>query len=155
MDSTIRAVRAISALLFQRIFRVVIIVIGIVVAIIWIGVIVLAAKVSGWWLLSLIVVAPLSLILAAICLALWALSNRLLPRKMTTEERGVIYGFTDKIIRVAETRSTPVPVLAFLIAKDVVRGKGSSYVSNLLNDTTSLKGDFASIRQMFDAKSIV
>lgn len=155
MDSTIRAIRAISALLFQRIFRIIAIVVAIIVALIWLAIIVLAIKVSGWWLMTLIIVAPLTLIIAAIGLALWALSNRLLPRKLTGQERSTVYGFTDKIMQIAETRATPVPVLAFLIAKDVVRGKGSSYVSNLVSDTTSLKGDFAEIRRMFETKTLI
>ena len=57
-------------------------------------------------------------------------------------------------MRVAEVRATPLPWMFVLIAKDVIRGKNSSYLETVVNDTTSLKQTFLNIRALFEVKNL-
>jgi hypothetical protein len=154
MNASFRALRAITAILFQRIFK----------PVAWIGVgilVVLFALViylGDWvhpaWFLLFIILIPLAFIATAIALALWYLSRRLLPRPLSSSERGILLSFADKILKIVEVRATPVPLLVAMIAKDVIRGRNSSYIEELVRDSSSLKSDFQTAKRMFETKTL-
>ncbi len=149
MTPYIQALRAITATVFRRLFRPILWVLSGVAIILLLGVIALGIWVNTWWLLLLIILIPLVLIAGGILVLLWWLSGKLLPRHVSVSEQQQLLGFADKLIRFAELRSTPLPVMAALIAKDVVRGKKSSFVEDLINDSKGLKGDVTALRDMF------
>jgi hypothetical protein len=154
MHQTVSTFRAITAVLFQRIFRPVIwvgtmVIIGLYILTIYLGV-----AVHGLWWLLLIVLIPGTVLLGGISTALWFLANQLLPRPLQSHERRQLLGFADKIIRIAEVRATPIPVLVFLVAKDVIRGRRSTYVEEVIEDSKSLKDDFVAARTLFEKKPI-
>ena len=150
MQPTIDALRAITALVFQRILTPILWGIGGVIVAIYFLIIYLSGWVHPLWWLLLIILIPLTLIITGLTFIVWTLSSRLIPRPMTNEERKQLTEISDRIIRVAEVRATPIPVLLFLIAKDVIRSKKSSYIESVVKDTTSLKQDFTTVRQMFN-----
>ena len=154
MHQTVSTFRAITAVLFQRIFRPVIwvgtmVIIGLYIVTIYLGV-----AIHGLWWLLLIVLIPGTVLLGGISTALWFLANQLLPRPLQSHERRQLLGFADKIIRIAEVRATPIPVLVFLVAKDVIRGRRSTYVEEVIEDSKSLKDDFVAARTLFEKKPI-
>ena len=149
MNPYIRALRAITATVFQRVYRPFAWVIGGIFLIMYLLIIWLALAVSPWWWIGLAVLAPLTIIVGVVMFVLWTLSNRLQPRRLQKHERQSIQRFTDRILRVAEVRATPVPILVALIAKDVIRDKKSTFIEETINDTTGLKQDFAAIRDLF------
>lgn len=155
MNSYVKAIRAITGTFFQKLFVPIAVVIGIIMALLWALTIYLGIAVDPLWFLLLVLIVPLSIFIAAISSALWFLSGKLLPRRMTHTEKQQITSFTDKIVRLVETRATPVPILAAMVAKDVMRGKGSAQIESLINDSKSLKGDFIAIRDMFGEKTLV
>ncbi len=148
MQPTFNAMRAITFVLFRRIFLPIAWIVGGILATVWGSIIALALLVHSSWLWAFVIIIPVTLVALAILWATWLASGRLAPKSMTRDERKFIQGFSDKVIRIAETRATPLPVIALLIAKDVARGKKSSYVESLIADTKSLKGDFEVIRRM-------
>lgn len=149
MTPYIRALRAITATVFQRVYRPTVWVIGGSLVLLWIGIIILASSVTPWWLVFLVILIPLTLVATVLAVVLWLLSQRLFPRHLTRGERSKILEFSDKILRVAEIRATPVPIIVALIAKDIFRGKKSSYLEGIISDSTSLRDDFTTIRDMF------
>ena len=149
MTAYIRALRAITATVFQRVYRPLVWVIGGILLTAWIVLILLGSQVSAWWFILLIVFVPLTIIVVGIAIVLWLLSQRLFPRHLAKEERVKILQFSDKLLRVAELRATPMPLMVAMIAKDLVRGKKSSYIEGVITDSTSLKHDFVAIRDLF------
>lgn len=154
MYQTISAIRAITAVLFQRIFAPVMWVGGGVVVALYILAVYLSLSVHPLWWLLFVALIPLTIVLAALAATLWFLSNRLLPRPLLRGERQQLLGFADKIIRIAEVRATPLPVLVFLVAKDIVRGRRSSYVEEIIDDSKSLKDEMIAARALFERKTL-
>ncbi|HPQ82635.1 MAG TPA: hypothetical protein PL191_02735 [Candidatus Saccharimonas sp.] len=123
MSPYILALRAITATVFQRVYRPVVWVVSALLVVIFVIVVLLAALYSPWWLVALLIIIPLGLVFALIATVLWIASKKLLPRSIDNTERKQITKFSDKIMRVVEVRATPFPVMAAFIAKDIVRGK--------------------------------
>lgn len=149
MTPYIQALRAITYTTFRAFFVPLVWVVGGIFGALLVIAVLLAALHSSWWLLGLVVIIPLGIACLVIGLVLWFLAKRLEPRALTDSERQHIRDFTGKIMRLVEVRATPPPVIVFLIAKDVIRGRRSGYVEGLLKDSGSLKGDFERIVGMF------
>ena len=149
MTPYIRALRAITATVFQRVYRFVAAIIAIILLLLWVLSLYLELAVSGWWFLLFAILVPLTIIVVVIATILWLLSQRLLPRTLEKAEKAEVLAFSDKILRVAEVRATPLPIMLFLIAKDIVRGKKSSFVEGVIADSSSLKADFTKIKDRF------
>ncbi len=149
MTPYIRALRAITATVFQRVYRPVVWVIGGILFVLVVVTTILGITVNAWWFMLYIALLPLTLIAVLAAVVLWLLSQKLQPRVITRAERQTIHAFSDKVLRVAEVRSTPWPIMALLVAKDIARGKKSSYIENIINDSSSLKQDFVAIRNLF------
>ena len=152
MKANIQAFRALTAVIFQRLFTPLVWIVGGAIVILYSLTIYLGGWVHPLWWLLLVVLTPLTLIFTALGAAVWYLSTRLIPRPLSKTERARIDQAADKVIRVAEVRATPVPLLLVLIARDIIRGKNSSYIESVVNDTTSLKHDFFAARELFDPK---
>ena len=154
MNASIALARSLTSIVFRRMLRVATWVVIAIFAVLFTIVVVLAVRVSSWWLLTLIVLVPITFIALSIGVALWYLTRRLMPRPLLPSEHATLSHLADKILRLLEARSTPVPLIMFFIAKDVVRGKGSRYIDDLVADTTSLKHDVFSAREIFTKKDL-
>lgn len=150
MSPYILALRAITATVFQRVYRPVVWVVSTLLVVIFVIVVLLAALYSTWWLVALLIIIPLGLVFVLIATVLWIASKKLLPRSIDRAERKQITEFSDKIMRVVEVRATPFPVMAAFIAKDIVRGKKSSYIEGIIDDSKTLKSDFTAIKALFE-----
>lgn len=149
MTPYIQALRAITFTTFRALFIPAAWIVGGSLVVLVILDILLAVMYSTWWLLFLIILIPLVLLALVIGAILWAIARRMAPRALSPEERRCITTFTDKLKRIAEARATPLPIIVILIAKDVVRGKKSDYLENMINDSTTLKQDFMEITALF------
>jgi hypothetical protein len=105
---------------------------------------------SNWWLLMLILLLPLTAVLFGITLVLRYVLRRILPRKLTAQERHQLEAFSDKLFSVAERGRTPYFILVFLVAKDVIRGRESAFLRSLIGDSRELMKDFASLQRLFE-----
>lgn len=149
MNSTIRAIRALTAWQFRRILTVLIgAVIGVLI-LLWLAMILAAWFWTAWWLVFLIVLVPVTLVAAALGAGGWWLSGRMLPRHLSRDEKQHIDQFNDKLFGLVEEARTPLPILGILFGFDVVRGRGSSRITAAVEKSSSLKGDFEQIRRMF------
>jgi hypothetical protein len=149
MNSHVKALRAITAVFFQKVFRPTAWIVGGLLLLAWGLLIYLGGWVHPLWFVVTIILLPVTILAVAVSLGLWVLSKKLLPRKLSHEERRVVHQFTDKLLRLAEVRATPFPILAFLIAKDVVRKRKSEYIESAVQDATSLASDFNAISKLF------
>lgn len=149
MNSTIRAVRALTAWQFRRIFRVLIGAIVGVLMVLWLAMILAAWYWTAWWLIFMILLLPVSLVVLALGIGGWWLSGKVLPRHLSRDEKQHIDHFNDKLFGLVEEARTPVPILGILFAFDVMRGRGNSRIQAAVENSASLKGDFEQIRRMF------
>lgn len=150
MGSNISAARAITGVTFQRVFRPAVLFVGTFLAILYILITIAAVKISMWWLIFLIVLVPATLVIAAIAWLLWKISESVAPRKITKNEKKDINEFIDSLLGIWEVKSTPMPLVAFLIGKDLIRRRKSTYIEEIVNNSRSLKTDFAQIAKMFE-----
>lgn len=151
--ASLDTLRALSALFLLRILRPVLFMVTLLTIAGYILTIMLSLSFSGWWLLLLLVLVPFTVVFLLIGLVLWLLLQRLLPRKLTSRERSQLNGFTEQLFTIAEKTKTPYPILLFLVGKDVLRGKESSYLRGLIGDSRSLLKEFSDVQALFQKKS--
>ena len=149
MEPTVAAVRAITGVYFQRILLIVISLTVTTLLGVYLLLGYLAAALTPWWWIFLLVLVPITLIVTAIGAVLWFASSRLLPRRMDRSEKTFVYHFGQKLARVIGEERLPYPIMMFFIVKSVMRGKGSDLFKKALADAPSLRQDFRRITRMF------
>ena len=149
MNTSLLALRAITAVTFRRLLKWVSIVAAIILAAVWAGMLVLVIFINPWWWLMTVILVPATLVLTLLATLLFALTKRLVPRKLSKEESAKVHHFTSTLLGLAEVRATPWPVLAFLIGKDIIRGRQSTFIESTISDAKGLRGQFDAIRSMF------
>ncbi|MBC7764180.1 hypothetical protein H7Y29_00535 [Microbacteriaceae bacterium] len=154
MNTSISAVRALTSVTFQQMLKPASWIAFVVFLLLHIIVLYVAFNVSAWWLLLLAVIIPVMLIVCGILAAFWYLARRLMPRPLLPSEAATVSTMVGKVFRLLEARSTPLPIIMFFIAKDVMRGKGSSYLETIITDGKGLKDDFASVKSIFEQKTL-
>lgn len=150
MNTSILALRAITAEYFGRPLRfITATVVGILASltalIVW-----LAVRVDDLWWFGLAVIVPLALVACGVLVLLHFLARRLAPRRLTRNERRAVKGFTDKISGLIERAGTPLPLTGLMVAKDVVRGRESRLIREFIDNSSTLRQDFTALRTLFD-----
>lgn len=152
MKPQINAARAISGITFQRIFKPIAIVVLVITLLLYGLLFFLASEVSMLWLIFLIVMIPATIVISAISFALWKLSQTILPRKLNRTESTQINNFVNSLISTNDLRTTPPPLIAIRIGKDLFRKQKSSYLDEVIGNSRALKGDFDKIVKLFNDK---
>lgn len=147
--ASLDAFRALSALFLLRILHPTIVMIGIVLAALYTLTIFLTLSFSNWWLLTFVILIPLTAVILIGGYILLHLLHKLLPRKLSPAERAKLQKFTETLWGVAEQARLPYPVLLFLVAKDVLRGKESKFLRKLVGDSRGLMKEFGEIQSLF------
>lgn len=147
--ASLDALRALSALFLLRVLRPALFMVAVLMIAGYTLTIMLTLSFSSWWLLLLFVLIPLTLMFLVLGTVVWFLLQRILPRKLSSQERSRLNGFTEQLFAIAEKTKTPYPILLFLVAKDVVRGKESSFLRGLIGDSRTLMKDFGDIQALF------
>lgn len=141
--------RVLSALLLKRLLRPVLIILVITGVALYVLTAFLALSFSAWWWLLLLIFIPVTVFLGLLVYLLWFLFGKLLPRKLSKPEQQKLNGFIETLFSLAERSKTPYPILLFLIAKDVIRGKESSFLRDLIGDSKKVTQEFEQIRTLF------
>lgn len=150
MSNHTAAIRVITAVYFRRLllyglgFLAVysFIVIGITVL--------LATQVSIWWWLLLIIFLPPVIVLTIFAGVLWAISSRLLPRKLSRRETIRVRHFTGTLFGLMETAHTPYPLLLVIVGKDILRGRPNAFLKETIMNSRELKSGYGEINKMFE-----
>lgn len=101
-----------------------------------------------WWLL-LVIFIPLLLLGLVVYLAARFIAGRLYSKKLTKQQKVALNGFTDKTLRILEARSIPPFLIAGIVIKDLIVHRNLKSLKSLLEDTTTLRADFAKLEQEF------
>lgn len=143
------ALRALSALFLYRALQPVLIMSVILLAAAFVTMILLALSFSNWWWLLLILLLPLTLVFVILCYLMWSMIQKLMPRKLTPNEREQLQNFIGKLFGIADRGSLPYPVLLFLVGKDVIRGRESRFINTLIGNSKALTHEFSDIQELF------
>lgn len=146
---SISALRALSALFLYRALQPILVMSLILLGAAFVTMVLLALSFSNWWWLLLLLLLPLTFVFVVLCYMMWHALSKLLPRKLSTDERERLRDFNDKLFRIADRGRLPYFVLVFLVAKDVVRGKESQFLNNLIGDSQALTQEFGDIQGLF------
>jgi len=148
-SSTIDALRALGALALRQLLRPVAVMAAILLAASYALMVFLSLSFSAWWWLLLIILFPVTFICLVIAGIAWLLTERLLPRRLTRDERRQLLSFTSKVTSLAERGRLPFPLLLVVLARDVVWGRESSYLRSIIGDSKQLTREFHDIRELF------
>ncbi len=149
MNPAIKTLRAVTAVFFMNQLKPLITIVALVAGLLIVAVLALAVLVDAWWLLIFIVLIPLALGLLIIGLVLWFACQRLLPRKLTKEERVATSSFVSEVEEIVGHVRGGMPGLMYQIAKDLLFSRGSLPLQQIINNSRNLHGDFASLQQLF------
>ncbi len=141
--------RILSALLLKRLLKPVLVIGAFIGLALYTLTVFLAISFSTWWLLALVILVPITVFLILLASLIWFLLGKLSPKKLSKPEQQKVDGFIDTLFSLAERSKTPYPVLLFLIAKDVIRGKESSFIRDLIGDSKKVTKEFEEIRTLF------
>lgn len=150
LSASLNAMRAISVVTVQRLVKPILLMTVIVFVALYCLMIFLALSFSGWWWLLLLLLLPLTLIALAIGFLTLFLLKTLLPRRLSQEEQIKLDGFAEKLLGVLERSRFSYPVIVFLIAKDIIRKKESSFLRDMIGDSKDLTREYGQICRMFE-----
>lgn len=152
MDSKITVTRAIGKLVLSDVLRIISIVVGGILALLFCVAVWLTVSVSSWWgILLFFVVICILLIITIRQLLLWGL-KQLYPTKLTKEQRDVSRDFIDKLQAVTATQSIGWPGLVAKTATEVIRHRDVSTLKKLIADSSTLKDDFRELERLITGK---
>lgn len=150
MDShaSATAIKAIAAEYIRRITRPFLIG-GLLAVVILFGVVIyLAQIVTMWWIILLL---PLSVPVIFLLMAFFIIKQltTYLAPALTKEQRKSAAQFVDKIQRTSENLQTPPIIIAWRTIRTAQKGQ-ENYLRHIVNDSTTLKDDFAQTSQHFN-----
>lgn len=141
--------RALTAQFARRIVRIATIIILMAVASATLLCYTLAYFFSPWWWLLIIPFVLLAGVYVLVRLFVMFLIRRLSPGKLTGEQREALDNFVDKIERLLEARSTPLPLIVLISIKDLLFYRDITTVKSVINDSVSLKRDYQELEKLF------
>lgn len=151
MDNiTTKSVRAIASTMVRQFLTPFIIAIFLLLLAAIVLVIVLSVNYSSWWLVSLFVLVPFSLVFALITAGLWFIYRKITPT-MSKAQAKAVNQFTDRVAGYSDLVGTPRFMIAFRVVRDVIRKRPRKYVGELVDSSTELKRDFEAVRHSFKA----
>lgn len=141
-----RALIAYSALRALRLITLIALLTGIgVFAAVW----ALAYYLSPWWWVFLVPLVLAAIVATIIRFIITKAIQTIHRHPFTEPQRQALEAFTDKITKLAEFRSTPLPIYAFITLRDVVRHHDATTLRQAIEDSASLKSDFAALEKYF------
>lgn len=150
MNSTVLAIRAITALYVKRLLLPILL-IGIGVYVVIIGLVAwIAAISSGWWWL----LAILPTVFIVVGLIIWSIARLIVMRvapPMNKRQTAATKQFIKRIDRVAEHVGTPKFVIIYRVVKDIIVRPTSSktYIGEIANEPGEMRREFESLRGLF------
>ena len=151
MNIPVGLARAITAVFIRKLIRKVGVVVCSALLLLLVVFVLLGLKVSGWWLLALAVLIPVTIVTTIVIIALWYVSGRLASKKLAQEETRAVDTFTGKMLSVVERARTPLPILLALLAKDLVLGRETNVVSQTIADSKELHSEYRKLDAIFRA----
>lgn len=149
MKPSLQLIRAISAEFLRRKLNGTVMLFCAVLAVLLVLGIWLTTISAWWWLLVALLVIGGLIGLGILLLA--RIIIRLVKPAQTDKQAQAVRAFVDKLERVQETVQTPMPLIVFQVARDVVRPRTPTYLQKITRDGTTLHTDFLDLQKKFNA----
>ena len=147
IKSKIDVLRALSSVIAKRAIFFFLIIDSVFLTLSFIGICLLVYFFSPWWWLLLIIFIPLFIASGIIYLLARFVASRLYPAPLSREQRQHLQEFTDKILRLLETKGMGWWWFAVLCVRDLLLYRELRTLKEILSDTTSLKQDFLNLER--------
>lgn len=147
MKAQVNLIRAIGSEFVGRKLRAVVLPVAIMAAIALAAVIWLTTISAWWWLLAAVVISADILLLIGYTVAAFAV--KLLRPELTKVQKTGVNDFADKLERVAENIGTPIFIVVFRVARDLIWPRQPSYIQTVAADSTTLHKDLAKLQKLF------
>lgn len=147
VKSKIQVLRALSAVIARRAISFFFIIDSVILTLSLIGIWALAHFLSAWWWLLLIIYVPLLIASALIYLIARFITSQLYPTPLSRTQKQQLQAFTDKILRLLETRGMNWWWFAALCVRDLLFYRELRTLKELLADAVSLKADLAALER--------
>ncbi len=147
IKSKIDVLRALSSVIAKRAIFFFLIIDSVFLTLSFIGICLLVYFFSPWWWLLLIIFIPLFITSGIIYLLARFVASRLYPAPLSREQRQHLQDFTDKILRLLETKGMGWWWFAVLCVRDLLLYHELRTLKQILSDTTSLKQDFLNLER--------
>ena len=143
----INVLSALSSVIAKRAIFFFLIIDSLFLTLSFIGICLLFYFFSPWWWQLLIIFIPLFIASGIIYLLARFVASRLYPAPLSREQRQHLQGFTDKILRLLETKGMGWWWFAVLCVRDLLLYRELRTLKEILSDTTSLKQDFLNLER--------
>lgn len=147
IKSKIDVLRALSSVIAKRAIFFFLIIDSLFLTLSFIGIYLLVYFFSPWWWLLLIIFIPLFIASGIIYLLAVFIASRLYPAPLSREQRQHLQEFTDKILRLLETKGMGWWWFSTLCVRDLLWYRELRTLKNLLADATSLQQDFKNLEK--------
>lgn len=117
-----------------------------------IGTILLTYYFSNWWLLLLVPGLVALAIFALVRFVLLRILRTIHRHPFSTVQKKQLASFSSKLTRLAEARATPLPVYAIITLWDIIRHRDARTMRELIDDSRSLRSDFAELEKQFSSR---
>ncbi len=141
----IQVLRALSAVMARRAITLFFVIDNVILTLSLIGIWALAHFLSTWWWLLLVIYIPLFIASVLIYLIARFIASRLYPTPLSRTQKQQLQAFTDKILRLLETRGMNWWWFAALCIRDLFFYRELRTLKDILSDATSLKRDFTAL----------
>lgn len=139
--------RALSAVVARRVLRLFLIITSLFLVLGIITIWAFAHFFSVWWWLLLIVYLPVLVVAMTAYLLSRFIVWRLYPVSLSREQTRHLRDFSDKLVRLLETRGLSWWWFAIVCVKDLLVYRELRMLKTLLGDATSLRDDFVHLEK--------
>lgn len=108
----------------------------------------LALALSEWWWLLGIPIFLFTVIGMVIWLITRFILNRISPR-LNAKQKKAIKEFVTKLQFTTEAIQTPYPLIIFYVIRDIILRKDSGFISEITQQSQTLKPDFEELKRLF------
>ncbi|MGO3702160.1 MAG: hypothetical protein ACTJG2_03175 [Candidatus Saccharimonadales bacterium] len=144
-----RTLRALSAFIGRRTLRAAGGIALIIMLLLFAGIWLLAAQVSGWWWILALPLSVASFVLFVLYSLLRFLLLRLYPKQFTKEQTHALKGFVEKLTQLNDARATSPFMFVTVTLWELVRYREIRTLRALISNSSSLKPDFERLTRFF------
>jgi len=151
----VTVVRALASRVGLRMVRLVTIIVCLLLLSLLVGIWALAHFFSAWWWLLLIPLLAFAVVFVILRFIVRVIAHSLYRSALSKSQKKQLDAFIDKIIRLAETRSTPPFVFALLTMKDILFNRDITTIKGIVRDSTTLKADFERLQRDLSRPNVI
>lgn len=147
ITAKVNVIRALSAVVARRVLLFFLVIDSTLLLLLFAGIWALAHNFSAWWWLLLFIWVPIVLASVTTYLVARFIAKQLYPRPLLPAQKQQLRDFTDKILRLLETRGMGWWWFASLCVRDLLLYRELRTLQELIADATSLKSDLAALER--------